>query len=1048
MKDCASRESIPNKIKPIKMKIMRKSFFIRLCIIIATVLHACPIVHAEIYSGNVGDVVWEVNTGTGVLTLSGDGTIRSLGNSRPWYSYIASIREIVVGSGVAFPSSFTTDKCTNVTTVTINSNAVMASDAKSMESMGSVFGPQVTKYVIGEGVKKIGLGKFNGSTALQEVHLPTSLDSVSTAFAYCDNLRAIHIKDLDSFLRIGYEIRYKDAADELFPERGWTPVGMNNPVSATYNQIWPEQGGVGGGRHLYLNGVEVTRISVPDGITSIAPYQFQNWPSLRSVTLPASVREIGEGAFSGCLNLISVNIPEGVSVIEPYTFQRTGLKSLTLPSTLKRIRGKAFVDLSIESLVVPEGVESIGRCAFEESPIMSISLPSTLCVIEAQAFKDCRILVNADFASIQSLCNIEFKDEYANPIRYSHTLCVQGSKVRDVVVPEGVTRIPSYAFQQADIAAVQLPRGLREIGDYAFSGSKLPTINIPQSVQNIGTCAFRGSELKTIDFTGYNGNIGLCAFNECQQLERVTLPSENPLCYTSDDGKLIFMRDSTKCMIHDGEYDYKDTLVCEPMLVSVLPTVTELSIPYPVTGAIATYYKDDLYEYPIRSVNFRTSALQGIFKSLRRLELPCTWKVAVGREVSDALYMPRLEEVVLRSPKPTPFGRNVFWKQVDGGRNPITIYDENGRIIDFNTEAPDIYVFDYAEVNFEEAAKSSIFRWEAVPYLYYEDHALYGVQFKTLSLPSENTYLQEALPAYRTAQTIERQRDEEDYYLWNSDWENALMADLPDYFTSNVVEKTGYVPTDYRFSIVQRYLTEEKQYAMPDSVVQCIDGNIHLSHEFNTNDYLNWYLTPDIVTADYATTDKGGVSTVMADPTWNLPNGTYFYVMPSSPTGNSILTFDVRMLPGFKYNIYLLVAPHFSYDGLVYDDSKKGKVKPSLTWADGTGYKTVTGTTQEISYSGVLGKVLLFSEVEVEKDHINRVKIQTSVTNIDLKKGYTNQMAILGVLVDPLNTPDAIADTVTATMPCSTAIYDLQGRRVTSPMKGLYIEGGKKVFVP
>lgn len=1019
-------------------------FLIRLYIIIATLLYACPVVHAEIYSGNAGDVVWEVNTVTGVLTLSGNGTILSLGNSRPWYSYIASIREIVVGSGVAFPNYFTTDKCTNVTTVTINSNDVMASDATSM---GTVFGPQVTKYVIGEGVKKIGLDKFNGSTALQEVHLPTSLDSMSIAFAHCDNLKAIHIKNLDRFLRIGYEIHYKEFIDELFPERGRTPEGMNNPVSATYSQIWPEQGGVGGGRHLYLNGVEVTSISVPDGITSIAPYQFQNWPSLRSVTLPASVREIGEGAFSGCLNLISVNIPEGVSVIEPYTFQRTGLKSLTLPSTLKRIRGKAFVDLSIESLVVPEGVESIGRCAFEESPIMSISLPSTLRVIEAQAFKDCRILVNADFASIQSLCNIVFKDEYANPIRYSHTLCVQGSKVRDVVVPEGVTRIPSYAFQQADIATIQLPGSLWEIGDYAFSGSKLQTISIPQSVQNIGTCAFRGSELKTIDFTGYNGNIGLFAFNECQQLERVTLPSENPLCYTSDDGKLIFMRDSTKCMILDSEYNYKDTLVCEPMLVSVLPTVTDLCIPYPVTGAIATYYKDDLFEYPIRSVDFGTSVLQGTFKNLRRLELPCTWKVALGSDGSKALYMPRLEELVLRSPKPTPFGRNVFWKQVDGGRNPITIYDENGRIIDFNTEAPDIYVFDYAEADFEEAAMSSYFIWEVTPYLAYEDHALYGVQFKTLSLPSQQKYMKETMPIYRTAQTIERQRDEEDYYLWNSDWENALMADLPDYFTSNVVKKIGYVPTDYRFSILQRYLTEEKQYALTDSVVQCIDGNIHLSHEFDTDDYLNWYLTPDIVTADYATIDKGGVATVKAAPTWNLPNGTYFYVTPSS-TGNPILTFDVRMLPGFKYNIYLLVAPHFSKDGLVYDDSMKGKVKPSLTRADGTGYKTVTGTTQEISYSGVLGKGLLFSEVEVEKDHINRVQIQTSVTTTDLKKGYTKEMAILGVLVVPLNTPDAIADTMPATKPCSAAIYDLQGRRVTSPIKGLYIERGKKVFVP
>jgi len=1013
---------------------------------------------AEVYSGTFSgsEATWELNTETGVLTFSGEGVARLVIPNGPWATYKESVREIVVGSDVTIPSTLDlTRSCPNLTAVTINSNEVMASEA----SLGTIFGPQVTKYTIGEGVKKI-RANFYACTQMQELHLPVSLDSICCRFTSgCINLKSIHITNLDRFLRIGYG-----------------KLG-GNPVTATEEQLYPREGGIGDGRHLYLNGTEVTKITVPEGITSIAPYQFAGWPALESVILPASVKEIGQGAFEYAMNLTHVSIPEGVTAIEPYTFHWTGAwaggwadtLSVSLPSTLRSIGEGAFFGTRVSSIVIPEGVDSIANQAFSGTTLTSISLPSTLRYVGEYAFANCEKLKRADFASIQSLCNIEFMDAAANPICYARTLSVQGTEVRNVVIPEGLERIRPYTFQKADINSAQLPSSLKEIGayafayaglknltlpnglekidDFAFLQSALQTINIPQSVQSIGLRAFYGSELTAMDLTGYKGSIGFLAFNDCQRLDRVTLPAKDPRYYTSADGKLIFQRDSTRCWVEpgDGEWAYKDTLICEPVLISVLPTAEELVIPYPVTGRINQY--DDFYvdegELPRKLEDYKTTALQGTFKSLRRLELPCTWDVAVGVDNSMEAYMPKLEELILRSAKPTLFGDAIYWKQNSAGENPRPIYDEDGNIINFNTKNPDIYVFDHAKADYEKAAKNFRFDWDGKSTY---GHALYQAEFKTLSLPGEQMYLKESLPAFSTEQSVVRQKSETEYYVWNADWENALQNDLPEYFTSDAVTKGAYVPTDYRFSILKRYLTEEKQYAMPDSLVKCIDGNIHVSHNFDTNDYLKWYLTPDTVTANYATIEKGSIASVVANPAWDIPNGTYYYVTPTG-TSQPTLTFDVRMLPGIKYNVSLLVAPHHSKDGVECSDSLKNKVKPSMISANGTNYKTVNGTNIEIAYTGFLGQAFLFEEVEVTKDHINRIQIKDVTSTLDRRnKGFTSEMSVLGVLVEPLNAPDGIAETAAPT-PRQAAIYDLQGRRVASPAKGIYILGGKKVLV-
>ncbi len=88
-------------------------------------------------------------------------------------------------------------------------------------------------------------------------------------------------------------------------------------------------------------------ISIPEGVTQIAPYAFSRNVTLNSVTIPASTWRIGFAAFSGCVNLEKVILQDNIRTIEDWAFEKCiSLKEISVPSTLENISKRAFLGCS------------------------------------------------------------------------------------------------------------------------------------------------------------------------------------------------------------------------------------------------------------------------------------------------------------------------------------------------------------------------------------------------------------------------------------------------------------------------------------------------------------------------------------------------------------------------------------------------------------------------------------------------------------------------------------------------------------------------------
>lgn len=134
------------------------------------------------------------------------------------------------------------------------------------------------------------------------------------------------------------------------------------------------------------------RATVKEGYTELAAYCFENNGVMRDVSLPSTLRAIGEYAFSDCKKLESVTIPAGIRKMEKGLFSAcVGLKRVIIPEGVLSIGDNCFLCCtSLGAMRIPESVSSIGENAFSGcSALERIVVPKNVKFIDTNAFAYC-----------------------------------------------------------------------------------------------------------------------------------------------------------------------------------------------------------------------------------------------------------------------------------------------------------------------------------------------------------------------------------------------------------------------------------------------------------------------------------------------------------------------------------------------------------------------------------------------------------------------------------------------------------------------------------
>ena len=399
-------------------------------------------------------------------------------------------------------------------------------------------------------VTEIGNSAFSGCTTIKSITLPDTIKSIgNSAFYGCSSLKNLVLPETLTF--IGCGVIAGTAIESITIPKNVKTCGSRYSLNnggyghdgaladcETLQEVVFEDGitvipSYILASHSYTS--YVSKVIIPDSVTSIGDYAFFKNVNLNLTSLPKRVETIGHGAFGGCTKIENMLLPDSITSIGTSAFFNcTGLKSVSMEynSTVEHtaeIQWSAFSNCtSLENVSLSQNVVTLGDLVFSNcSALKKLDLPKNLTAMGYQVISDTSI------ESITIPKNMKTSGYNHSYQQSDYEGALAGCKtLNEVIFEEGMTEVPSYilasGYNANYVKKVIIPDSVTSIGDYAFyKNENLNLINIPKRVETIGRGAFKEcAKIESISLPDSVTSIGAFAFSGCTSLKNIRL-SEN-----------------------------------------------------------------------------------------------------------------------------------------------------------------------------------------------------------------------------------------------------------------------------------------------------------------------------------------------------------------------------------------------------------------------------------------------------------------------------------------------------------------------------------------
>jgi len=449
-----------------------------------------------------------------------------------------------------------------------------------------IYNHRLQSIRIPDGVTHIGVNAFYDAYSLTYLYLPDTLTSIGTqAFNFMNYTNQFGYDGLEVSVRIP-QSRIDDVAnpgDIKFNPGSKSTYFINVSFDKTAGKV--TNGVLGRFTTSPVDPYIKYHVIIQNGITGIlggsvdSQRAFDNFTSLKTLTIPDTVNNIGPGAVYNCTGLTNVFISpsSNLTILGDSAFQSCrSLTSFFIPNSLKGINYNAFYDCTSLAMVTygnNPGLKYIGPNAFygATKALTSIFIPSSVISIGYTAFitnsnTDVNILNTVTFGAGSRLKSIDYRcfgyngDGIQRSAQYLHDLVLPSSlrymgsifnttssllqnthrlaHSANLIVPSSVEVIP-WAFLYADgstvnISNIYFPRSITNVpGPRVHNGYSVNSAGVSTglagaefSASRAGSLIYLPSELSA--YTGYSG-YPFPATNRDRSYYRTVSFTTNPL---------------------------------------------------------------------------------------------------------------------------------------------------------------------------------------------------------------------------------------------------------------------------------------------------------------------------------------------------------------------------------------------------------------------------------------------------------------------------------------------------------------------------------------
>lgn len=349
--------------------------------------------------------------------------------------------------------------------------------------------------------------------------------------------------------------------------------------------------------------LDIEEVKIKDGIKKIGAYAFSEMEQVKMVTIPDSVKVIGNGAFNEssitrvtigknvkkigqsvfaycnklkevnwsaktipddtfyhCGKLMRLRLKGNIKKIGSYALSKTAIKTFTMPNSVKSIDEGIFAgNTKMEKVKLSSQIILIPRNTFRNTPkLKRIVMKEGIITIGSNAFYGCGVeqmvipksvtdIKKKAFSNAKNLKEIKLSDEMKSIKEKTFEKCIN---LKFITFGKKIAVIGEEAFENCkSLSMINIPGSVKRIEYEAFKNTGCEKVIIAEGVKSIDYWAFaKCKKLKEINISSSVTTLQANALANCPRLSQVTVSNSNPK-YMAIDNCLIEKATSTLLVV-------------------------------------------------------------------------------------------------------------------------------------------------------------------------------------------------------------------------------------------------------------------------------------------------------------------------------------------------------------------------------------------------------------------------------------------------------------------------------------------------------------------
>lgn len=343
----------------------------------------------------------------------------------------------------------------------------------------------VPAYLDGYPVERIGKKVFSQNDNIESITFSEGINYIEgETIIQCNGLKQINFP---ASMMVNYE-KYGDPALGGYSA---VPAYCNNietlTVASGDNAKMKVVDGIlysadGTGLIMCPPKYDKTKVTIPNGVTTIAPSAFYGCVNIKEVVMPDTVKYIGYWSFCTAFNLEKINISKDCRIIGQFAFASTNLTEIYIPASVETIMGATFgIECDLKKITVDLENENF----YKENGAL----------IYHNKEYDTRVIIDYETDNAATVFTLPANVGYIEQYAFAHA-----QNLKEIKLHNGVEQICVSAFEDCrSLTHFEFPNSIETIeNNVLFGCESLASIIIPASVTEIGDMMVWGNEGYTV----------------------------------------------------------------------------------------------------------------------------------------------------------------------------------------------------------------------------------------------------------------------------------------------------------------------------------------------------------------------------------------------------------------------------------------------------------------------------------------------------------------------------------------------------------------------